>query len=236
MCRHRERRWVCAALSRACVLFCWREQPGRAGEALTLLSFSLPGLREIPLFVYIEPCRPVALPGSPAYCCNIEAAGDPHSKQDLETRITLAPRLLSVCVWGERVWGRFLLRFLQFCCDFWPFRSVCLCEFYVCAKWKIANETNAVSCFLASVWTRALQLATLRGVLSSSHSQCHKQPQPLAGVALRCTDTPFLMNTRPNTHPRGSSQVILGGLSQHLTIEMHRHAHADSCLRRFTRS
>lgn len=176
-----------------CMLFCWHGQPRRAGEALTLLSFSLPGPREIPLFVYIELCRLVALPGSPAYCCNIEAAGDLHSKLDLETQITPALWFLSVCVCVE---GRlFLLIFLQFSCHFWPFGSVCLCEFCVCTEWKkLLIKWKQFSVSFIFIFLRfffALQLAKLCRVLSSSHSQCHKQPQPLAGVALRCTDMCF---------------------------------------------
>lgn len=73
-----------------------------------MLSFFLPGPREIPLFIYIELCRPLPLPGSPACCCNIGAAGDLRSQRDpgRGTQITPAPWLLhspvrahvSVCV------------------------------------------------------------------------------------------------------------------------------------------
>lgn len=73
-----------------------------------MLSFFLPGPWEIPLFVYIELCRLEALPGSPAYCCNIGAAGDLHSQRDLgrETQITPALWLLHlpmrVCICVKR--------------------------------------------------------------------------------------------------------------------------------------
>lgn len=54
--------------------------------------------REILLFVYIELCGPAALPGSPAFCRNIGAAGNLHGGRHLgsETRITPAPWLLQI--------------------------------------------------------------------------------------------------------------------------------------------
>lgn len=111
----------------ACVYFCWHTQPRRAGEALTLLSFSLPGPWEIPLFVYIELCRLAALPGSPACCCNIGAAGDLHSEQDLERNTQITPALwllrlpVGMCVCGTL--------FFALHSRVLPIRSGCLDEF-----------------------------------------------------------------------------------------------------------